>query len=233
MTRAQRYRLSKAIADRLALDHRSNFAHIDLYIRAFEVETRINWEAYDDPSTYVLATLEKADESAIIEMGDDLGLSASALATPPKLWADDWKFRLFISHISAHKDKATRLRSCLVPFHVSGFVAHEDITPTTLWEAEIQRALHTMDAFLAIHTDGFSKSVWTQQEIGFAVARGVRIISFKMGEDPTGFIGKQQALARLNRTAEQIAQEVADILAADDLTKVRYKRAKVMAEIPF
>jgi hypothetical protein len=57
-----------------------------------------------------------------------------------------------------------------------------------------------MDAFLAIHTEGFSKSVWTQQEIGFAGARGVKIISFKMGEDPTGFISKHQALPRLNRT---------------------------------
>ena len=215
------------------LDHRANFIHLDLYMRAFEVETPLNWDNYEDPSAYVLATIENADESAIIEMSEDLGLSASSLATPPKLWADDWKFRLFISHVSAHKDRATRLRSCLAPFHISGFVAHEDITPTTLWEAEIQRALHTMDAFLAIHTDGFSKSVWTQQEIGFAVARGVRIISFKMGEDPTGFIGKQQALPRLNRTAEQIAQEVADILATDDATNARYNEVKSMWEIPF
>jgi hypothetical protein len=47
-----------------------------------------------------------------------------------------------------------------------------------------------MDAFLAIHTPGFKDSFWTQQEIGFAVGRGVKIISFKMGEDPTGFISK-------------------------------------------
>ncbi len=233
MTRSQRYRLSKAIADRLASDHGSDFAHLDIYMRAFDIETPINWDHYSDPTTYVLATIEKADEVAITEMGEDLGLSASALATPPKLWADDWKFRLFISHISADKEKATRLRACLEPFHISGFVAHEDISPTALWEAEIQRALHTMDAFLAIHTHSFSKSVWTQQEIGFSVARGVRIISFKMGEDPTGFISKLQALPRLNRTAEQIAQEVRDILAADDLTKSRYAQVKSMSEIPF
>ncbi|MBS0240946.1 MAG: toll/interleukin-1 receptor domain-containing protein [Proteobacteria bacterium] len=198
-------------------------------MRAFGVKTSLNWENYTEV-TYVLATLEKAEEAAIIEMGEDLGFSASALATPPKLWVDDSKFRLFISHVSARKDIATRLRACLEPFHISGFVAHEDILPTVHWEAEIQRALHMMDAFLAIHTDGFSKSVWTQQEIGFAVARGVRIISFKMGEDPTGFISKQQALPRLNRNAEQIAVEVRDILAGDDLTKERYAHTKFVSE---
>jgi len=64
-----------------------------------------------------------------------------------------------------------------------------------------------MDAFLAIHTLGFKDSFWTQQEIGFAVGRSMKIISFKMGEDPTGFISKHQALPRRGRTAEEIARE--------------------------
>ncbi len=83
-----------------------------------------------------------------------------------------------------------------------------------------------MDAFIAIHTAGFSKSIWTQQEIGFALGRGVKVISFKMGEDPTGFISKQQALARRGRTAEQIAVEVDAILAADPLTEPKLVAAK-------
>jgi hypothetical protein len=85
-----------------------------------------------------------------------------------------------------HKDEATRLKGCLAPYAINGFVAHEDIHPTLEWQTEIERALYAMDAFIAIHTPGFSASIWTQQEIGFAVARGVKIISFKMGEDPTG-----------------------------------------------
>jgi hypothetical protein len=84
-----------------------------------------------------------------------------------------------------------------------------------------------MDAFLAIHTPGFKDSFWTQQEIGFAVGRGVRIISFKMGEDPTGFISKHQALARRNRTAEEIALEVDTLLASDPLTSAKLATAKI------
>jgi hypothetical protein len=80
-----------------------------------------------------------------------------------------------------------------------------------------------MDAFLAIHTKGFSESMWAQQEIGFAVARRIKIISLKMGEDPTGFISKHQALPRLNRTADDIAKEVNTIMLSDEQTSTRLK----------
>jgi hypothetical protein len=152
---------------------------------------------------------------------------------------DTTKFRLFISHIAKDKEKATRLKDCLASYAISGFVAHEDIHPTLEWQWEIERALYTMDAFLAFHTPGFKDSVWTQQEIGFAVGRGVKIISFTMGEDPTGFISKQQALARRSRPAEEIALEVDAILAAASLTAGKLDAAKrsngliVDEEIPF
>ena len=83
-----------------------------------------------------------------------------------------------------------------------------------------------MDAFIAIHTKGFSQSYWTQQEIGFAYARNVKIISLKMGEDPTGFISKQQALPRRDRSAEQIAKEIDKLLAEDDRTAEKLHEAK-------
>jgi hypothetical protein len=87
-------------------------------------------------------------------------------------------------------------------------------------------------------TPGFSASVWTQQEVGSAVGRGVKIISFKMGEDPTGFISKHQALARGQRTAEQIAKEIDALLSADELTAGKLLAAKkthglVGDDIPF
>jgi hypothetical protein len=91
---------------------------------------------------------------------------------------------------------------------------------------EIERALFSMDAFLAVHTVGFSASCWTQQEIGFAVARGVKIISLKMGEDPTGFISRHQALPRMRRTAEEIAVQIDALLHGDPLTKDRLEAAK-------
>lgn len=52
-----------------------------------------------------------------------------------------------------------------------------------------------MDAFVALLTDGFHDSLWTDQEVGFAVARAVPIIAVRLGRDPYGFIGRFQALS--------------------------------------
>jgi hypothetical protein len=181
----------------------------------------------------------------LLKIAEELGVEVPRGATsgliPPRNWKDTRKFRLFISHISKDKHRAMRLKECLEPYGITGFVAHEDIHPTVEWQTEILRALHFMDAFIAIHTNGFSNSCWTQQEIGFAVGRGVKIISFKMGEDPTGFIATRQALARGLRTAEEIAVEIDKLLASDELTSSKLLTAKkAMAavseigdEIPF
>jgi hypothetical protein len=234
MRRAQKYRITMGIAQALAKSY--DHAGIDLYLKAFDIDTPHRYDAFGDSrEAYIIGTVADANIYDILEMAEDLGVStlgvAGQLSPPPKIWPNNNNFRLFISHISKDKDKATRLRDCLTPYHISGFVAHQDIHPTAIWQVEIECALHLMDAFLAIHTEGFSKSVWTQQEIGFAVARGVRIISFKMGEDPTGFISKQQALPRLKRTAEAIAKEVNAILLADDLTAARMNEV-VVAHTP-
>ena len=119
----------------------------------------------------------------------------------------------------------------MAPYHIDSFVAHEDINPTLSWQTEIERALNVMDAFLAIHTVGFSNSVWTQQEVGFAVGKRVKIISVKMGEDPKGFISKKQALPRKDRNADEIASEVNRLLLADDETADKLLEAKKAATL--
>jgi hypothetical protein len=157
----------------------------------------------------------------------DIPGSKAPVARPPKNWVGTTDFRLFISHISQHRDKATRLKWCLHSFAINAFVAHDDIHPTLEWQSEIERALGTMDAFLAMHTDGFSESCWTQQEIGYAVCRRVKIISLKMGnEDPAGFISKHQALSRQGRSAEAIAKQVDELLADDPATGPMLQAAK-------
>jgi hypothetical protein len=206
------------------LQKRYSFRDIDMYLEECGVPTPHDYG--DSKLAYVKYTLKGIENATLTKIVDDLEIDitgTNAAARPPKNWADGKSFRLFISHLAREKDKATRLRDSLAPYHISGFVAHQDIYPTALWQLEIERALSTMDAFLAIHTKGFSESMWAQQEVGFAVARRVKIISFKMGEDPTGFISKHQALPRLNRTAEQIATEVNTLLLSDELTNIRLK----------
>ncbi len=111
-----------------------------------------------------------------------------------RIWGNQG-FRLFLSHKAEIKKKATDLKTRLEQFGVSCFVAHEDIRPTKEWLDEIESALFSMDAFFALMTDGFHDSDWTDQEVGVAFGRGVPIVSFKLGKDPYGFIGKFQALS--------------------------------------
>lgn len=111
-----------------------------------------------------------------------------------RIWGTEG-FRLFLSHKTEVKRQVATLKEGLKRFGVSAFVAHEDIHPTRTWQDEIENALHSMDGFVAIMTDGFHDSLWTDQEVGFALARGVPVIALRVDKDPYGFLGKFQALS--------------------------------------
>lgn len=226
-----------ALIDKIGreLQSRFSFGELDDYLTASGIAHPENVTA-NSKWVYARAALTPLPLSKIVEIADDLGISAQSTAlSAPANWRDTGLLRLFISHISKEKIKATRLKECLLPYGISGFVAHEDIHPTLEWQDEIVRALFHMDAFIAMHTRGFSDSFWTQQEVGFAVARGVKIISLKMGEDPTGFISHRQALPRLKKSAEEIATEINELLSQEPLTSARLATAKAQHEddIPF
>jgi hypothetical protein len=110
-----------------------------------------------------------------------------------RIWGDE-SFRLFLSHKAQVKKQTASLKERLSLFGIAAFVAHEDIQPTRAWQNEIENALHSMDAFAALMTDDFHDSDWTDQEVGFALARGVPVIAVHLGLNPYGFIGKFQAL---------------------------------------
>lgn len=111
-----------------------------------------------------------------------------------RIWGVDG-FRVFLSHKSEVKKETSILKEDLKLYGITSFVAHEDIHPTKEWQNEIENALHTKDSFVVLLTSGFHNSNWTDQEVGFAISRGVPIISVKLGMDPYGFIGKFQALS--------------------------------------
>jgi hypothetical protein len=128
-------------------------------------------------------------------------------STLSRIWGDG--FRVFLSHKTEVKKETAELKSKLAQMGISAFVAHEDIHPTQQWQIEIESALSSMHAFVALLTTDFHDSLWTDQEVGFAVARGVPIIAVRMGKDPYGFIGKFQAL---NCSWENGAVEITKLL---------------------
>lgn len=227
MRASQRMSLIDQIAGELQT--RYSYNEITTYLGGFDFPSPDKeYTGNNSKRLFSVHALQKAPPEVLVAISEDLSVAAPLSGTIPRPanWRGTEQFRLFISHIAKHKDRATRLKECLAPYGIDAFVAHEDIQPTLEWQVEIERALHAMDAFLAIHTDGFRESFWTQQEVGFAVGRGVKIISFQMGEDPTGFISTKQALPRRNRSAEEIAAEIAKILAVDPMTSTKLSASK-------
>lgn len=110
-----------------------------------------------------------------------------------RIWGSS-KYRIFITHRAEDKELAEKLKTDFKDFGVAGFVAHTSIEPNRQWQDEIEFALSSMDALVALMTDGFHESRWTDQEIGFALGRKVPIVSIRLGTDPYGFIGKYQAV---------------------------------------
>src|SRR5439155_10900732 len=88
-------------------------------------------------------------------------------------------FRLFLSHVSEHKLLAGKLKDELLLRGISAFVAHEDIAPSLVWQNEIELALRSMHALAALLTPDFHASNWTDQEVGFALGKGILVQCIK------------------------------------------------------
>jgi hypothetical protein len=138
-----------------------------------------------------------------------------------RIWTEG-QYRLFLTHRSEVKKETAALKDKLSRYGVSCFVAHSDIHPTQEWQDEIENALATMDGLVALMTKEFHESHWTDQEVGYAFARGVPIIAVRLGRDPYGFIGKFQGLSS---TWENAPEAIAKLLIRHDRMFTAYVAA--------
>lgn len=103
---------------------------------------------------------------------------------------------VFLSHRATHRQQVSEVKSTLESQGLSCFLAHEDVTPSLIWQNEIINALNTMDVFVGFVTDDFHCGGWTDQEIGYAHKRGVHRVFVKLGSaDPAGMVATEQALS--------------------------------------
>ncbi|WP_316227191.1 MULTISPECIES: toll/interleukin-1 receptor domain-containing protein, partial [unclassified Bradyrhizobium] len=144
----------------------------------------------------------------------------------PAFWQNGM-LRVFLSHLAVHKVKAAKLQEAFLEFGISCFVAHTDIEPTATWQTEIETALATCDALIALLHPGFHASDWTDQEIGFAMGRGLPIFSVRVGEDPYGFIGRFQAFNAKGKETETLAREIFDAFRKNKQTEQRMSEVLV------
>jgi hypothetical protein len=144
------------------------------------------------------------------------------------IW-DSGMLRLFISHVHAHRAAVGLLKSHLGIVGISGFVAHEDIAPSLEWQGEIDLALRTTQAALALLTPDFHNSLWTDQEVGIAIARGVLVVPVNLGVTPYGFMGKYQQLGGSLDEPEALADAIYAVLASRPSTIAAMREGLVAA----
>ncbi len=214
------------------LQSRMTYTDINVYLAAFDVDTKKKTTSTNSKWLYVKELLSDASESTLLGIADELGIEHSFQSSrgielrQSKFWLPGY-FRLFISHLSAFKVRAAQLQAALLRYGITAFVAHNDIEPTKEWEDEIEKALFSMEALVAILTPRFRESNWTDQETGVAIGRDVLIIPIMKGIAPYGFIAKFQGLQGEGKSVNQVADGVFQILANNPKTKPRLAEALV------
>jgi hypothetical protein len=218
LTASHRVALITGISEELYPKHRSQTVVI---LHQFGVATETERHIGDD-RIYILEVLKDCPDEALLALGEHCGVfvtSKPAVPTP-EFWEVGY-LRLFISHTSKHRGFAGRLQSALAKYGITAFVAHKDIAPTKAWENEIIAALESCHALIALMHSNFHASNWTDQEIGYAMGRGVAVCSVMIGEKPYGFINRYQAFKADddNDFIPILAQEIFDAFSTNPQTQ--------------
>jgi hypothetical protein len=127
------------------------------------------------------------------------------------VWLPD-RIRVFVSHTHPQRQTIAALAHVLDGYGFSCFVAHDDIEPSREWQDVIELALNTCDVLIAYVTADFSRSDWTDQEVGWALGRELVVIPVRAGADPYGFFGSYQGVPvtdSIHGSAVAIARAIA------------------------
>lgn len=219
MQPGERIPVIKRIAKRLS--DGGDWDEIDFTLDQFGFSTLERWDG--TPYEYVRSLLKSESSEKISALDRYLSGQASPDEEPWK----DGRFRLFISHIAKEKLAAHRLKYALSFFGVDGFVAHEDIKPGKEWQRVIEAALRSCDALTTLLHTGFKESHWCDQEVGFALGRGVPVVPIRVDLDPYGFIGSVQAVVPGLHDSLDLAHEVVEVCLSDKRTSAALTEAVV------
>lgn len=221
---SQRILLIKEISSRFGAE---DWPLIDLTLKQFSLPWSEEWQGTKED--YILKMIEDAPDNSLIDLAQHVGFQFEEVSEPriePPFWRKGM-FRLFISHLAAHRVFAAELQEALLSYGISCFVAHNDIEPTLEWQTQIETALATCDALVALLHENFHDSNWTDQEIGFAMGRGVPAFAVRFDQDPYGFIGRFQAFNGNGKRVASLASELFDAYRKNKQTQRRMSEVLV------
>ncbi len=131
------------------------------------------------------------------------------------------KIEIFLSYSTLDKKFAAELKDALNHFGLKVFLAHQDLTPSVQWQDTILSNLRICDVFVPILTKNFNKSLWTDQESGFAFSLNKHILPLRIQVNPYGFLSRYQALTGNKRKPMASAEHVLQALAEHKTLRAR------------
>ncbi len=177
------------------------------------IDTDDGWSGWADQFARAVGKVSDRDllEIYAVITGADPREARSALRVidASGIWKPADYVRVFISHTAAEKAFAAEVSTELAVFGVVGFVAHESMEIEKSWQDQIEAALRTCEAFVALVHAPVNQSVWCQQEIGWARGRDVPSYFVRLGADPVGFVSSTQWPSLVNRDAKAVAVNIA------------------------
>lgn len=214
---SERVQIISEISRRLSSE---DWSLVDLTLSQFGIPVTDDWQG--NIYEYVMQMSSQANDETLISLSHHVGFEISTLQAKfiPPFWNSS-NLRVFLSHLSIHREFAHNLQVAMESYGISVFVAHTDIEPTTQWLDEIETALSTCEVLIALLHDGFKDSDWTDQEVGFAMGRGIPVFSIRFDQVPYGLIGRLQAFNGNQKTPETLAREVFDMLRQHKQTQRR------------
>jgi len=138
--------------------------------------------------------------------------------------------RVFLSYSTTDKTLAGQIKEELSALGFSVFLAHEDLTPSQEWQKTILSELRKCDVFIALITENFRESDWTDQEAGYALAHtpDCLILPLLLSPIPSphGFLKTFQALPVTANNLKRACLEAMKVIDENrGVSQVRKDRA--------
>lgn len=209
MSRKDRFRLKSQLAEAMEADEWS-FQKTNLLLNEFGLESLEG--GWHGPS--VADLIAPISDSALAEMyAIVMGIETTEVEDVVEASSDggNWKpgyARVFLSHSAEYRGFVGEVAQELAVVGVHGFVAHDTLEFSRPWQAQIEHALRSMQAFVALVHPEFNTRPWCHQEVGWALGRRVPRFAVRLGADPTGFLGSDQWPSGLDQSAKQVAHVI-------------------------
>jgi hypothetical protein len=135
-----------------------------------EVRDNYDVQSYNDE----IKTIQELINVDVFVKNDIRANEYDNLILPPRVPTISDK--VFISYSSTDKILAGQVKQLLSKYEIDSFLAHHDIEITQEWRNAILRNLQQCSILLALVTSHFMNSVWTNQEVGYFMALGKKVL---------------------------------------------------------